>query len=420
MRPRRSRLLSPLRLHKFETDLKTGQCEAAITDSAGWRILLVAVVIGIHREGSQISEMKIRSEIVPLPALEELEATWRALEAQCTGSFFTSWGFLGPLLELTKAPPDLFVARRDSEVIALALVARTCRASRLGKIKGLTLNQTGVASEDLVYIEFNDVLCPEEDRARVLLALAGQLGALKSPWAELHLAGFAGGRISSFVSAFGLEEAARKTSPAPWVDLEKVRSEGYLPLLSGNTRRQIERSKRLFEETFGPITLHPVNEEIEIWTDVFRLGDLQIERFEGAARPSSFDTSFFHKFVETLLLAPPSGETRAELLRIDAGETLLGLLVNFCHQGSVSNYQCAFASFPGNNRLKPGLVSHSLAIEHYAGNGARVYHFLGGDQQYKKSLSTDTGQMVWTRLQKPGARLKLESFMKTARARLMP
>lgn len=367
-----------------------------------------------------MGDTKIRSEVISLPALETLGPMWRALETRCEGSFFTSWGFIGPLLELTKAPPDLFVARTDDEVLGLALIARKSRKSRLGRIEGLTLNQTGLEGEDLVYIEFNDILCPETRRPQVLAALACELEKLRPPWTELHLAGFAKGRIKPFVSAFGLAEAVRKTSPAPYVDLEKVRTSGYLPLLSGNTRRQIERSKRLFEETYGTLTLRPVNDEIEIWADVWRLGDLQIERFGAAATPSSFDTSFFHRFVETLLLTPKFGNTRADLLRIDAGDTLLGLLVNFCHQGVVSNYQCAFAAFPDNNQLKPGLVSHNLAIEHYANKGAEIYHFLGGDQQYNKSLSTGEDQMIRTRLQRLTARLKLEILIRNARTRISP
>lgn len=361
---------------------------------------------------------------MPLPRLEELEVIWRHLELRCNGSFFTSWGFIGPLLNLTQAPPDLFIAHEGDEVIGLALVARTSRRSRLGKIDGLTLNQTGIESEDLVYIEHNDVLCPDASRPDILFALAKELGDIKVPWREFHLAGFtsetAGALIAAVTGASGLTEAERKASTAPWVDLGRVRQDGYLPLLSGNTRHQITRSKRLFDERFGPVTLRSVKDEAGIRASVATLADLQISRFDGTAAPSSFRSPFFASFIEALLLFEPAGDTRADLLRIEAGETLLGIMVNLCHRTAVSNYQCAFTPFPDNNQLKPGLVSHALAIEHYANTGADIYHFLGGDQQYKKSLSTGADQMVWTRLQKPGPRLKLEALLKTAKARLAP
>lgn len=365
-----------------------------------------------------MSETKISAQIAPLPGLGELEGLWRTLETECAGSFFTSWGFIGSLLKLTKAPPDLFVARQAGDIIGLALIARKSRPSIFGQIDGLTLNQTGVAAEDVVYIEFNDLLCREALRPGILAALATELESADVRWTELHLAGVTPDRLDAIAAAFGLNETGRKTSAAPYVDLEKVRLQGYLPLLSGNTRRQITRSRRLFEEAFGPITLRTVTAEPEIRADIAVLAGLQTARFQGTAAPSSFGAPFFTRFVEALLLSEPTQETRADLLRIEAGGTLLGLLVNFRHRGAISNYQCAFAAFPGDNQLKPGLVSHALAIEHYANESAEIYHFLGGDQQYKKSLSTDTQQMIWTRLQKHGPRLKLETFLKSAKARL--
>lgn len=383
--------------------------------------------IGEPPESSFMRELKIRSQIRPLPRLEELEVIWRHLETRSNGSFFSSWGFIGPLLNLTQARPDLFIAHEGDEIAGLALIARTSRKSRLGRIDGLTLNQTGVEAEDLVYIEHNDVLCPDVSRPDILFALAKELATHKTGWKELHLAGFtnetAGALIAAVTGATGasgLTEAERKTSTAPWVDLERVRQDGYLPLLSGNTRRQITRSKRRFDERFGPVTLRSVKDEAGIRAGVATLAKLQTSRFDGTAAPSSFRSPFFVGFIEALLLSEPTGQTRADLLRIEAGDTLLGILVNLCHQAAVSNYQCAFTPFPDNNQLKPGLVSHALAIEHYANTGADIYHFLGGDQQYKKSLSTGADQMVWTRLQKPGPRLKLEALLKTAKARLAP
>lgn len=150
------------------------------------------------------------------------------------------------------------------------------------------------------------------------------------------------------------------------------------------------------------------------------LGDWQTTKFATKGTSSSLSSKFFMNFLTALLFEKPVGHTRAELLRVDAGDTRLGLLINFCHQGTVANYQCAFASFPKDNKLKPGHVSHALAIDHYSRSGHQIYHFLGGDQQYKKSLSTDTDHMIWTRLQKPEARLSLEALMKSVKARLTP
>lgn len=364
--------------------------------------------------------MSLTSEITPLPALKDLEATWRALEARCQGSFFTTWNFIGPLLHLTTRPPKVFIARQAGDIVGLALIARKSRGTLLGRVEGVSLNQTSCPDEDLVYIEFNDVLCPEALRRDVLEALANNLRALSPPWAELHLAGVSGPDLPDIAASFGLREAECKTSPAPYVDLAKVQEEGYLALLGRNTRSQISRARRLFEQELGPLTLQEVRGEAEIRSALMQLRDWQITKFAATGTRSSLQSRFFMKFVTALLLEQSAADTKAELLHVDAGDTPLGLLINFCHRGTVANYQCAFAPFPDDNKLKPGHVSHALAVDHYSANGHQIYHFLGGDQQYKKSLSTDTDQMIWTRLQKPGTRLSLEALMKTAKARLTP
>jgi CelD/BcsL family acetyltransferase involved in cellulose biosynthesis len=365
----------------------------------------------------------ITSQISPLPALAALEGMWRSLESRCEGSFFTTWNFIGPILALTSRPPQVFIARQqgasgNDAVVGLALIARTSRPSPVGSFAGLTLNQTGAAQEDRVYIEFNDILCPQTLRASVLEALEQSLEALDPAWAELHLAGFAEPQLAAFVEAFGLAEAPRKTSPAPFVDLERVREEGYLSLLGRNTRSQIRRARRLFEEKFGPITLRIVQDAAEIQAGITQLAAWQTERFGGTKTPSAFESAFFGNFIEATLKQGATQDTCAELLEIKAGDQPLGLLVTFCHRGVAANYQCAFPAFPGDNRLKPGLVAHAEAIEHYSREGHRVYHFLGGDQQYKKSLSTDVDQMVWTRLQKPGLRANLEASLLATKSHL--
>lgn len=364
--------------------------------------------------------MTLTSEIIPFPALTDLETPWRALEARCQGSFFTSWNFIGPLLQLTAHPPQVFVAREADTIVGLALIARKSRKTLLGRIEGVSLNQTDSPDEDIVYIEFNDVLCREALRREVLEALANNLRALSPPWAELHLVGISSPDLSDIAASFGLREAERKTSPAPCVNLEKVREEGYLTLLGRNTRSQINRARRLFEQQLGPLTLQEVHDEAEIRSGIMLLGDWQTTKFAATASSSSLQSKFFMSFLTALLFEAPVEGTRAELLRIDAGDTRLGLLINLCHRGTVANYQCAFAPFPKDNKLKPGHVSHALAVDHYSQTGHQVYHFLGGDQQYKKSLSTNTDNMIWTRLQKPGARLSLEALMKNAKARLSP
>ena len=60
------------------------------------------------------------------------------------------------------------------------------------------------------------------------------------------------------------------------------------------------------------------------------------------------------------------------------GDRVAGYLYNFVHRGWVAAYQSGFDFGDDADRLRPGLVSHALAIEHYRRAGVRVYDFLGG------------------------------------------
>jgi CelD/BcsL family acetyltransferase involved in cellulose biosynthesis len=95
------------------------------------------------------------------------------------------------------------------------------------------------------------------------------------------------------------------------------------------------------------------------------------------------------------------------LLRAEAGNTVLGYLYLFCYRGRVSAYQAAYPS-PPDNRHRPGLVMHQLAIKRALEQGQAIYDFLAGEARYKRSLGRAAEALVWLRLQKPGIALALE------------
>ena len=59
------------------------------------------------------------------------------------------------------------------------------------------------------------------------------------------------------------------------------------------------------------------------------------------------------------------------MLRITAGGRIIGYLYNFVHAGHVYNYQSGFA-YEDDPVVKPGFVSHYLAIEHYLAGTATI------------------------------------------------
>jgi CelD/BcsL family acetyltransferase involved in cellulose biosynthesis len=85
----------------------------------------------------------------------------------------------------------------------------------------------------------------------------------------------------------------------------------------------------------------------------------------------------------------------------------------------VCNYQAGLG-YESDNAIKPGLVSHELAIAHALEAGATAYDFLAGDAPYKQSLANDQATLVWLAARKPRLKYRIEEALRAAKQRLRP
>jgi CelD/BcsL family acetyltransferase involved in cellulose biosynthesis len=372
----------------------------------------------------------------PIPELEDLAPRWMALEAQAEGSFFTAWPWVKTLLTQTEQPPLLFSIEHEGQDLALALIGSTSRRALLGKVSLSTLNQSGLLAEDVLYPEFNGLLCPAAiltDASKALFeSLCGSSSTHPQEFKHgaLRVNGITEGELSALEAAGPWTSALKAKSPAPYIDLSDVQcEEDYLSQLSANKRSQIRRSNRLFEAQYGPIAHRRLQTHEDVNHGLDALIRFQTSKFEKIGKTSGFNNHRLKDFLLRLLLDFPAAiaspdkksefkpTTGAELLQIQSGPKTIGYLVNFHHKDTVSNYQCAFEAF-SDNRLKPGLIAHTHMICTYGSQNHQIYHLLAGDQQYKKSLATNTEYLYWTELQMPNLWLKLETHAKNLKARL--
>jgi CelD/BcsL family acetyltransferase involved in cellulose biosynthesis len=96
-----------------------------------------------------------------------------------------------------------------------------------------------------------------------------------------------------------------------------------------------------------------------------------------------------------------------ELLQLAAGSQIQGYLYNFHYAGMVCNFQSGFA-YDDDNRHRPGLLAHAMAITQAQRSGMLVYDFLAGDAPYKARLGSQRGIMAWCRAQRDRPLLKAE------------
>ncbi len=344
-------------------------------------------------------------EIGPARACRNLAAEWRALESQADCSFYLSWHWIGSWL--AELPPEIeplcLRARRGGETVGLAMLTwRQARRRGLIPSRQLHLNTTGHLFFDQLTIEYNDFLLDRRFAGEVRRALLVQLAGWRELWEELFMDGV-DPSIAEYLAEIAGRVVLRYGSACPYVDLAAIDDTECLAGLRRNTRYQIRRTSRLL----GDPTLEQAADAAE--GAAFFDGLLEQHQAIWAARgkAGAFWNDFLLRFHRRLIAeGVPAGWV--QMLRIRSGDgSIIGHLYNFVYRGRVYSYQSGFARF-ADNRIKPGLLSHHLAIAMNRAAGRHCYDFMAGDRRYKRSLSNREGKLVWIVGQRPALRFTIE------------
>ncbi|HTI80364.1 MAG TPA: GNAT family N-acetyltransferase [Acetobacteraceae bacterium] len=343
-----------------------------------------------------------------------LGENWRALEAQSDCSFFQSWTWTGCLAEKRFSDPILLEAFRDGHRIVLGLFNR--RRDWLGRER-LLLGESGLASQDSVFIEWNGLLAVRDTPASVLAeclraaCCASLSGRLRRTSRRIILNGVGPAALDA-VQRTGLPLIVHRGVKAPFVDLEALRRDrrDYLPALSANARYQLRRSGR----AYGELVQRRAGSQDEALAYLDELATLHQATWRRRGRPGAFAESFFARFHQELIRRGlPRGEIA--LLRLASSSGAVGLLYNFEWRGVVSAYQSGF-DYPGARRhQKPGLTCHRAAIEDAAARGLARYDFLAGADRYKRSLATSEAMLHWAELGEQGVDRRVVRWLRGER-----
>lgn len=340
--------------------------------------------------------------------VQNLAQEWRELESRSDGSFFQSWAWLGCWLSATPSRPLLVRASQGSQTVGLGFLGRNLARRHFLSVRQLCLNETGLPDHDQLTIEHNGLLMARDFSAELptqlfrALLTSQALGA----WDEIVLSGIPPKWMEA-AKAAGLEVELDRQNADYCVDLEKVRSSGrsWQAGLSSNLRSQFRQS-RTFAERIGALSLSQATTTEEALTYFDGLMALHTAYWNALGKSGAFASDFsvaFHR----ALISQSADSGKIEILRLSAADQVLGYLYNFHYQGTVSNYQSGF-SYLDDNRHRPGLLAHGLAIEKSLADGLLRYDFLAGDSSYKQRLGEDAGPLLWCRAQRNRPGLVLE------------
>ncbi|HJX53845.1 MAG TPA: GNAT family N-acetyltransferase [Polyangia bacterium] len=354
-----------------------------------------------------------------LSAPGEVERDWRELESRSDRSFFRSWSWIGAWLGALPSAirPELLRVTSEGRTVALGVLVRR-RLRRHGVLlsRALFLNSTGDPDLDEITIEYNGLLCErgfEQESARACIEFL----LSRDDWDEWFLDGVQDPGLSDRVPASGVRWVVRRQSKCHHVDLEALRGSGgeYLGLLGSNTRHNIRRSVREYEK-LGPLVLESADTAEQVSAFFSGLRQLHQAYWQAKGLSGSFANPFFAEF-HAHLVRTLFAEGSIQLLRLRAGNTIIGYLYNFVDRGRVYNYQSGFdyALCP-KPYGRPGLVAHAHAVELNRRLGHLFYEFMAGDSQYKQALGVSSTDMVWLVAQRTRLRFWLEDCLRRVRA----
>lgn len=324
--------------------------------------------------------------------LAELEALFALKSTQAdSASFFLSKPWLLNWLAVIKSPVSVAVFYKDDLIIGFALIGK--QSNWYGDT--YYLNQTGNAPEDQMWIEHNDIICAKQHKRGCRESLISALQ--QRPKFHRFILSMVSDQHWPLLEVFTWSV---ESSPVAYVDLSELQTKqiNYETTLSKNSKSAVRRAAKYIEKQYGEITMRIRHDNLHELLQQ-ELAPLHIKQWQNTEHGSGFENPVFTKFL-ALLSKSNAPECRCEVLSFHAGDKTLGYLFNIISHNEVYFYLSAINYADADNKYKPGMVIHKLAIEHYARLNYSKYDFLAGAARYKESLSTDTYTMYTIELAK--------------------
>lgn len=346
----------------------------------------------------------------PCPEPESLCRRWRSLEVRADGSAFLSWEWAEARIACFGRPDWLGAVHEGDRLVGLCLLGwRPGRPLDLLRRPSLHLNETGDPACDGVMVEYNGVLAERGYEAEALAAILSALCDQAQPrWREILLSGV-DPAVAEACARLGLGCREISRSPAPF---HAFGPGDPLDGLSRNTRQQISRCLRLYGER-GPLVLERAETAAQAWEWLDGLEALHTPYWQSKGRSGAFANPHFAAF-HRRLAETGTASGLVDLLRVRAGEGVVGYLYNFRHGATAYSYQSGFA-YEEDPRMKPGLACHLLAMRRYHQAGLAAYRLLAGDSRYKGSLSNGRDELVWLAVHRNGPAHRLEALLRALR-----
>lgn len=365
-------------------------------------------------------------ERVPLPDLdcevtdcipEVLAAEWKQLETWSDPSVFLSWQWIGVWYSVFRPRVKVLRVRDRGRVVGLGLVSEHSERRHGALVSHcLYLHQTGQASEDQIWIEYNGFLAGRGYESAVAQSCVGFLKRTLKKWDEFVIGAVEKNYALDLAKSAELTAHIRWEAPSFGIDLSHFRrhSCNYMDSLSRNTRHQIRRTRRLYERIGAVYLERPksIEEAQRLWRSI---APYHIKKWGDEEGESGFVNPDFIQF-HLHYIRTNWEEGGADLIVLKVKGEVLAIFYNFIYQKKIYFYLAGVRP-ETDNRLKPGLLGHQLCIADYLSRGFDYYDLMGGDERYKHQLAQCKNHLVQVSLQRARFKLKAEQVARKIKNR---
>ncbi len=363
----------------------------------------------------------VRIRVLPLDAIDRVAVAWRQVEALCPQvPLMVSWDWTRTWLRHYGSAVDarFVIAERYGRPRAVALLCRSSPRYGPVRVPTLHLGTAGEPSGASVCVEYNDLLCVPGDRETIVRALAATIAADRW-WHELRIDGADDATLGAQLAARTRDVRVRQdVRPSWYYDLGRPAPDADIAsALESGPRRRVRAGLRAFAAR-GPLAVDWPTDPAEATSILAELVERHQRRWQDAGEPGAFASERFVGFHREIV-RDGVATGAAAVLRARCGDETIGCLYLLRDGDRALFYQSGLATFD-DNRLRPGVVAHALAMQACRERGFVAYDFLAGDARYKRELSTDRIDLTWTQGQRPRLRLRSLDVARQVRNRTRP
>jgi len=364
------------------------------------------------------NDRDIELTVRPAEDWTAVSGTWRELAARAPDvSFFLTADWADAWMEAFAGTlkPDILLFRCGPEVVGACLLVRRRVWAGPIPLTRVYLNMSGEDDEEDTTIEYNDVLCLEERREAVAARLAAHLAALR--WDEFSARGLSGGAEAAMRQwpCFASARASRIERSSHYVDLAAARqgSPVFDEAIGPRSRKNVRRYINLYRSS-GEVRTEAAGDAGRALAMLDELIALHQSTWARRGHPGAFASPRIVG-LHRGLIRRTFASGAIQVLRVTAGDAVVGIAYNFVFRGKVYAYQQGLR-YEEDRRLHPGFVTTAGAVQYCMDRGLDEYDHLAGHHIDKKAISTGSRPLVWASWRRRSLATRAVDVLKRARA----